>query len=303
LALPGSPGAGHRGRETFHLYRTAGLGEDGVTLDHLKSVVDEAFVNGGWVVFKQHCKYPSWTADAQNDLRLLIQYIKSKGIRIVNIRDGLKLNANLVDIGNLTNYTRIGKDTFESSELEKRNYLTLSVLGEGSSYSLESPITDFPHGVTSLYYRNIDTSTQPVPESGVGGVWETHRPAPISGNGDYGAFQLFFPLYSNKIYKRLWVIGTTSWGDWGEYTPVRKYKNILVDFGTINGNSLKEVTLTVSGIVASNIIIANPVGGIDYDLLYVVSSPSNNTVRIKVYNTSATAKTAYTRNFNITEIT
>jgi hypothetical protein len=109
--------------------------------------------------------------------------------------------------------------------------------------------------------------------------------------------------HSNKIYKRLWVIGTTSWGDWGEYTPVRNYKNILVDFGTINGNSLKEVTLTVSGIVASNIIIANPVGGIDYDLLYVVSSPSNNTVRIKVYNTSATAKTAYTRNFNITEIT
>ena len=198
------------------LKRVSGIGESNSSLEYCKSAVDEARKNGGWVIFKQHIKN-DWTESTKQELIDLIDYILSQGIRIVTVRDGFEIKKNIIDVGGTENYVQIGRGgNLKSSELEKRNFLILSSMdGDGAKYNLTTPVTDYPYGVMRIYYRNIDLNTNmPIPANVNGGVVETHRPQPVIGNGDYGAFQVFFKYSGSSIYKRTWNVSDGKWNNW-----------------------------------------------------------------------------------------
>nr|DAG67560.1 MAG TPA: hypothetical protein [Caudoviricetes sp.] len=74
------------------LFPTNGL----YTLDDAKKLVDSVTVNGGWLIFMTHAWYTSFSA---SDLATLIEYITSKHIDIVGIKEGMEKFGNVVDIG------------------------------------------------------------------------------------------------------------------------------------------------------------------------------------------------------------
>lgn len=74
------------------LFPTNGL----YTLDDAKKLVDSVAVNGGWLIFMTHAWYTSFSA---SDLATLIEYITSKHIDIVGIKEGMEKFGNVVDIG------------------------------------------------------------------------------------------------------------------------------------------------------------------------------------------------------------
>lgn len=74
------------------LFPTNGL----YTLDDAKKLVDSVAVNGGWLIFMTHAWYTSFSA---SDLATLIEYITSKHIDIVGIKEGMENFGNVVDIG------------------------------------------------------------------------------------------------------------------------------------------------------------------------------------------------------------
>lgn len=65
------------------LFPTNGL----YMLDDAKKLVDSVAVNGGWLIFMTHAWYTSFSA---SDLATLIEYITSKHIDIVGIKDLLR---------------------------------------------------------------------------------------------------------------------------------------------------------------------------------------------------------------------
>jgi len=237
------------GLRNLNLKRVSGIGEANSSLEYCKSVVDEARNNGGWVIFKQHIKN-NWTESTKQDLIDLIDYILSQGIRIVNVRDGFEIKKNIIDVGGSENYVRIGRGgNLKSSELEKRNFLILSSIdGDGAKYNLTTPVTDYPYGVMRIYYRNADLNTNmPIPGDTVGGVVETHRPQRVIGNGDYGAFQVFFKYNGNSIYKRTWNVSGKKWNDWtrisGRLTLTTYYRNKLFYDGLSVGDMVFDTDL------------------------------------------------------------
>lgn len=74
------------------LFPTNGL----YTLDDAKKLVDSVAVNGGWLIFMTHAWYTSFSA---SELATLIEYITSKHIDIVGIKEGMEKFGNVVDIG------------------------------------------------------------------------------------------------------------------------------------------------------------------------------------------------------------
>src|SRR5690625_7207696 len=76
--------------------RVGGLSQPNRTLEQCKAEIDNALLTGEWVIFEDHAGYGFYQDPANLDLlRELIQYIKSKGVPIVNIRDGAMMKANI----------------------------------------------------------------------------------------------------------------------------------------------------------------------------------------------------------------
>lgn len=66
------------------------------TLANAKEYVDQLASEGGWLVFMTHSWYRGFSAD---DLVNLVNYIRGKGIDIVNVNQAIELTGNVVDIG------------------------------------------------------------------------------------------------------------------------------------------------------------------------------------------------------------
>lgn len=76
------------------------LGDYGEPIANIKQRIDYAVEHNMWIIFMGH----SWTdyyktGNGVAEVREIIQYIKSKGVPIVNLRDGLRMKGNVVDYG------------------------------------------------------------------------------------------------------------------------------------------------------------------------------------------------------------
>jgi peptidoglycan/xylan/chitin deacetylase (PgdA/CDA1 family) len=73
---------------------------DSNTLAYLKTRVDQLnAMTSGMIVFEMHSFFPDWTAAKQQDLRDLVDYIRSLNIEIMTYSQAFDYFGNVVDIG------------------------------------------------------------------------------------------------------------------------------------------------------------------------------------------------------------
>ncbi len=103
--------------DNLNMVRVPGLShkkDNGIepTLAECKAIVDDAIANGKYIIFEDHAGYAIYNnPEKLDELRQLIQYIKSKGVPIVNLQDGFNMKCNVVDTWvNSNNYYRLHRN-------------------------------------------------------------------------------------------------------------------------------------------------------------------------------------------------
>lgn len=158
--------------QTFNLYRiplgyAAPVGSD--TLAYYKSRVDEAIANNSWVIFMTHVANPAHTAEQQQHLSDLIDYIQTTTAKIVTVKEGYETIGNLMDIGDYTDsdYQYISADATNNTN----NYLHLKF----DPTTGAEPITadTVPNALkknktyVNQIYRGVEIAKFPIPLAGV----------------------------------------------------------------------------------------------------------------------------------------
>lgn len=190
--------------ETFALKRVSGIGEPGQTLATVKTAIDNAPANS-WVIVMGHTGYePYKTQSTLDDLRSLIQYLKGKGIEIVNIEDGWKRKGNIIDVGSYNSHFKVGMD----------GQTRLTNNFEDYSYDNSTPISYFPYGTSSTYFNNNEITGKGFPTGDNGGTVVTVRMRMNKYVSEDASYQTFQPYYENSLYRRRWIVGTSSWSAW-----------------------------------------------------------------------------------------
>src|SRR5690625_5218260 len=195
--------------------RVGGLSQPNRTLEQCKAEVDNALLTGEWVIFEDHAGYGFYGSQDNLDLlRELIQYVKTKGVRIVNIREGVQMKANIIDVGEVSdsNYFRLARDG--SAKSPSMSYQTT----HDENLSNQSPVSYFERKVTET----------PVPSSRADGFPEnragtlvTHRQR--MDNADDFAYQLYYIYDRSTTYKRRWNKSAGEWGVWERFDGVWKF--------------------------------------------------------------------------------
>lgn len=191
----------------FSMYRQAFCDSNQTewTLSDYTNLIDYIVAHGGWIIFKVHCHYETFSGEMLEDL---IDYIKTANIAIVTISEGLKTYGNTIEIGDYSQQKTNGG---------AKGGIAVSISGhtnKGLDFTanplpIDAPI-DMYHigGVTGYFYDNSAVSGQSVPDN-IGGNLFTVR-----SNNDYGSFQLWLPYANDKMYKRRWNFGQSAWGAW-----------------------------------------------------------------------------------------
>ncbi|PGZ69590.1 BppU family phage baseplate upper protein [Bacillus sp. AFS029637] len=170
--------------------------------DYYKKRIDEAIAKNAWIIFKMHCASAEHTEEQQTYIRQTIEYLQSKGVPIVNLRDGLKVFRNSIDYGtrNSSNsYTIVGPDGKLLSD-----QIGTNLSGETSNVNTLFNTDMFPNKkVTWNYVSYANRVGWPENKSGV--LMTYNFP-----DSSY-VFQMYYPVGSNKYYKRNWDNTNKVW--------------------------------------------------------------------------------------------
>jgi len=126
---------------------------------YYKPRVDEAIEKGGWLIFGLHSNAPMFDETQQNYLRQTIQYVKTKGLPVVTINEGLDLIGNTLDVEGYnesdeeSKYFRIGSDgSISTSEIKSLD--AIDVVMPNNAVDLNSPLSTFEYGKISYCFTN-----------------------------------------------------------------------------------------------------------------------------------------------------
>jgi hypothetical protein len=190
---------------------------DTSTLEQLKTHVDNAVANNGWLVFLSH-SYELIKDQTNNITKLnaLIDYIQSLNVPILPFSKAEKLKGNAVAIGEYTS----DKGTFISADGSTK--LSNSIVSKGTvanTYDMDASITTYKKNAKTImslsYVADKFLAT--------GGVMEVYR-----GDADVYSYATFRAYNSTQIYIRRWNFNTNVWYAWeplgayttGTWTPV-----------------------------------------------------------------------------------
>lgn len=121
----------------------------GDTLEDYKAKVDECIENNGWLVFLTHVDDPAHTEEDTENLKLLIDYIKEKGVDIVTFSEGFELFGNIVETPNCK-ITKQGNATLNvTSEVPNATKTNAGVVQIGNGISVNEGVISVDD---SLYY-------------------------------------------------------------------------------------------------------------------------------------------------------
>ncbi|PGM47397.1 polysaccharide deacetylase family protein [Bacillus thuringiensis] len=177
------------------------------TLEYYKQRVDDAISNNGWLIFMMHPWSPDHDAIQQQHLSDLVDYIQSKNIPTMTIKNSLDRVGNLMDVGDygdMNGFFALGSTgKLETNYAYKRNMPT--------GLNANSPLSAFePRVVSAITFSGSDNGGFPDDA----GTLEVYR---LSGD-DY-AFQQFYHYGSDRVYKRRWDVVTSSWLPWVRLDP------------------------------------------------------------------------------------
>lgn len=176
------------------------------TLDYYKSKVDYAIANNAWVTFCTHV----FATDATQlgYIGQLIDYIKSKSVDIVTVKEALDYFENVFEVRNEATgeFTIISKNgKFHSNALSDNKYKVQKPNGITASSPIESFTLD---STTVISFLNADNSGFP---NGAGTLM-TYRPHVEMDMGM--AYQQWIPYRTKKLYQRQWDSLAGTWATW-----------------------------------------------------------------------------------------
>lgn len=170
------------------------------TLADYKVYVDEAVANKKWLVVVTHSHDPQHTAEQQQNLSDLIDYIKSLNVPIVNPSVGWEAFGNLVEVEDTLRVTYRG-DTFLDNSTEYKTF-------RDNSRAADALLTDYTYQtITLAEYGNANRGT--LPEAG---LLETRR-VPTTTDFTFSTQTLY--SVTGKIYARKPLgYNNATWGAW-----------------------------------------------------------------------------------------
>lgn len=210
-------------RGIFNNHRGLRQDFDTSTLAQAKAWVDDIFANGGWVVLMIHTFRDVWkTAEKKQDLRDFIDYVKSKNIDVVTVKEGLKLYGNIYEVGDTReDYLKI--DRYGKITNKYNRYFTHNP----NTISPTTPPSFFLENSVNLSYHDGATTITGFPESNIGTVITTKGIANL-------VVQEWHPYFTNNL-KTHYFIRTnkysnynTEWNEWKK----KSYVDTTVDLGT-----------------------------------------------------------------------
>ncbi|WP_312286748.1 polysaccharide deacetylase family protein [Terrisporobacter sp.] len=195
----------------MQLKRTSCVCHGGSNLEQCKQAVDNALLNNNLLIFEDH----SWesgyvSGTGKDDLIALINYIKSKNIEILNIKDALIKKGNIIDVNEKTDVgyyrmSKTGEIWGKGTVFDNAKY----TIGTSTTLSNSSPITDYPIDIVSeIWISNDVASIGNFPEN-LAGFLKTYRNKAI--NNSYQEYRIY---NSNSVYSRYWNPNTSSWSEW-----------------------------------------------------------------------------------------
>ena len=217
---------GHMGVNTipikqYKLNRTGiGVYNGGRTLDDYKARVDKAIAENGWLIFMTHIG----ETDEQGvqDIKDTLDYIISKGVEVVTLKDGFEVFGNSLFLGDFTgdyhneNYHIIAKNGEEFKNLPKQ-----------PNVNVNTPLNNFKIGDTNHTFLNIDNSGFPGGNGNGAGSLLTHRDT----HNEYGFSYQLFTHYSGDIYRRK-AISSTTWSEWNQIITKSAFDKYSLDISS-----------------------------------------------------------------------
>lgn len=202
----------------FDNWGVSRINADTLTLDQLKTHVDNTIANNGWLIFMNHAFQLNLDkANQMQKLKDLIDYIKSKNMPIMKFSEAEKLKGNSIAVGEFTNSS--------SLFVGKNGKSTLKSLYNLSNISKDTdlPISSYNKGeVTEIPLTYID-------DKGLrkGGNYIVHRLS--SDVYSYSELYIFDTTSTPKKYIRRWDNTNNLWLAWEKTST-----NSIVKSGTKN---------------------------------------------------------------------
>ena len=198
-------------------WRVPRIQGDTKTLEQLKTAVDNAVLNNGWVILMTHSHILQ--AEGAQKMRDFITYVQGLNVPIMPFGEASKYKGNAVAIGE---YEEDG--TFIAMDGTGKVGGGLIVRSTSpNSYNMDEPITSYRKNAKTIQTISSTADTF----LGVGGILEVFR-----GHHDSYSYATFKPHNNNAIYQRRCNYFTGEWYNFedlakqtyspGFWTPVLK---------------------------------------------------------------------------------
>lgn len=253
------------------------------TLETYKAYVDNALVKGAWLIFIGHCWQETFNTTI---LGQLIDYVQSLNIDIINTQEGIERFGNLIDVGDNSLQNDELHECFVVGKNGSSRITSDFVMANDKNVTIDTPITYFPHDrLTCLSIADGST----YPESQGGNLW-TYRISHILRNGinkDTNSFQLWFPYFSNRIYKRAWDTNTNAWKTWAKVATDELRGSAI---SSANAYTTLSTPTNIESIYGSNIEVITPIYSSNSDL---ANFPEGKPGYLITYNIKVAGSYAY----------
>jgi len=180
-------------------WRVPRIQGDTRTLAQLKTAVDNAVLNDGWVILMTHSHILQ--AEGAQKMRDFITYVQGLNVPIMPFGEAAKHKGNAVAIGEFEeDGTFIGMDGAGKigGSLIVRNT-------SPNSYNMDEPIMSYRKNAKTIQLLTSVADTF----LGIGGVMEVFR-----GYADAYSYATYKTFNSNKIYMRQWNHTQNVWTTW-----------------------------------------------------------------------------------------
>lgn len=197
--------------DNLNVVRKRGLSQDGglglPTLAELKAEVDQAIENKQLHIFEDHSHYEIYDNPTKlNELKELIQYIKSKGAVIANFADAFEMKCNVIDIGerSVGNYYKLHRNGQVSTND------SIFYFADTDEFNPNDNIDVYPTGKITKIRFNQNRTGLPI---------SSQCYAEIDKTGAVPAMWTMTLKYSNAsngtlVYYRGWNTNENDWGRW-----------------------------------------------------------------------------------------
>lgn len=276
-----SPIQSNKLQRVYYNLTTPATEEDKNRVQHCKNKIDEAIANNGWIIIGLHCFYDGFDP---NGLREVIQYAKLKGVEIVNMKRGLQLYNNIIELPDF----KVGADG-EISSSKLGHFVKML-----SAATISTPLTEFPKDALSYRSFNASTATSSsMPENASGTLFN------FRGASDAYGKQIYILTNNGRMYGREWNSATSAWGAFALINPRTVVKPGTFNVGTLAALSSVEFNFSGSALTPAQWgVSVTPISAPPNGIIVFGYIDSDGTVKVRITNITSASIVCGSMSFN-----